>query len=80
VDCDDKPRLGDFRRQLLVQLKETLQKQSMMDKIGAARLTLRHSAHFSAMLSIFVDRHLPARPTDISSRHSLIIWGYFHAS
>jgi putative membrane protein len=23
---DDKPRLGDFRRQLLTQLKETMQK------------------------------------------------------
>jgi hypothetical protein len=27
------------------------------------------------MLSIFLDRHLPARENDISSRHSLIIWG-----
>lgn len=61
---NDKPRLGDFRRQLIGQLKETLQKSKSSPEMTfhmalTARL-LRRSARFSAMLSIFVDRILPA--------------------
>lgn len=61
---NDKPRLGDFRRQLIGQLKETLQRVSRRLRNdfpqGADCLALRHSARFSVMLSIFVDRILPA--------------------
>lgn len=61
---NDKPRLGDFRRQLIGQLKETLQRVSRRRRNdlpqGADCLALRRSARFSVMLSIFVDRILPA--------------------
>lgn len=61
---DDKPRLGDFRRQLIGQVKETLQRINLRAKVnyktGADRLTLRPGAQFSSSLSIFVDRVLPA--------------------
>lgn len=35
---DDKPRLGDFRRQLIGQVKETLQRQNAQRKIMQYRV------------------------------------------
>ncbi len=61
---DDKPRLGDFRRQLIGQVKETLQKAKRPAKnnaiSGADRISLRRSARFSVFVSMIVDRNLPA--------------------
>jgi putative membrane protein len=72
--ADDKPRLGDFRRELIGQLKETLQKvkavrspdfvtagrRVLLAARGFERISLRHNGHFSAMLSIIVDSYLHA--------------------
>ncbi len=59
---NDKPRLGDFRRQLIGQLKETLQRVSRRLRNDFHRaLTGRRSARFSAMLSILLtESFLPA--------------------
>ncbi len=50
---DDKPRLGDFRRQLIGQVKETLQKAKRPAKnnaiSGADRISLRRSARFPSL-------------------------------
>ncbi len=61
---DDKPRLGDFRRQLIRSGERDAAKGKTPSEnnaiSGADRISLRQKCPFSVFVSMIVDRNLPA--------------------